>query len=1834
MYSLNLLSCLILLVLGSVYVLTKPLGVGNQIANGISDTIFLDDIALSLVQKFDEESSSDDEPLVFDENKTSENGSIIGGNTTQNGGNQGGNQNGSQSGNQNGNQSGNSSGTPKPGHVTSPDGSTTNIGNSTVDNNGHIIDEAGNTVGTIDNGKVTDSKGNTVGTVDNNGNVVDNNGNTVANLDNKTGKVTPVTPVVPGNNNGNTTTNNGNNTAATPKPGVVTSPDGTTTDLSNATVDNNGNVNDSNGNKIATIDNGKVTDTKGNTVGTVDNNGNVVDNNGNTVANLDNKTGKVTPVTPVVPGNNNGNTSNAKPGVVTAPNGTTTDLSNTTVDSDGNIVDNKGNKIATIDNNGKIVDSKGNTIGNLDNNGNVVDNNGNVVANVDPNGKVNPTTNAGKTPDSVDQNSRSGGDKKNNNFIYFLLPALALVGGAGAFLYKTAGAATAAAGTHHALKKTETETLPAIESGPSMDSLMKEEFANVNKSNDNSILPAVLAAGTAASAADAFDEPTKTKKTIKTSYYRPTAPESETIYETRYGPGSTKKLNNLQSAPGYTKTTTYTTTNNVPSSSTKTTTTTTTTKNKFNPNYLLAPAANGKVLPIVPVVGRDSEDEEEIVEEYNVEYGKKPTTKKTIKKTLYKTIYKNGVPVQVPVDEESEEKHLSVGSSGSSSPEEIVEEYIIEEGSKKPKKTVKKTITTYKTIYKNGKPVQVPETKEIEVPVEEKDVTVPTGDNSYKSMIPMVIETIVKHSLPLGDKAEEEKNNDLKKLMSKVTEIKKNSPTDKEVEEEEYVIENGVRKPKKTIKKTITTYKTIYKNGKPVQVPVEEEVVEEEGSPKSLKSPKLKGIKKRITTYVTKDGKQIEVPVTEEFALNPKDISPEELPEEYKEFSSEEIYVPGSKSPKQKTFKKYVTVYKTIYKNGKPQEVVENIEIPEGKTVQDVLDNLPRGTHVKPTDETIEKRYVEPTTIEPTKDEIVEERIVNQGNVKAPRVHSVKKYVTTYKTTYKNGVPVEEVTESEDVPEQTEATYSPTSEEEISTMKSPKMKTIKKVTTYKTIYKNGKPVQVIEETPEETVIEAHPALIQQTKTVPEDEITEESTDRTYTGSPKFVKKIVDGLKKTPEDTEEYVEEYVIENGVKKPKRKTIKKKTIYKTIYKNGVPVQVPVEVSAETEKDVPVDDNEEIVEEYVIEEGPDGKPKKTVKRTHYRNGIPISEEFEDVDEIPEGAEELEEIVEEYEVEDGKNKPLKKTVYKTVYQNGVPVKVPVTEGEITERGIGENPYMKLAPSVIETIVKYALPNASNNDSKTDLADLMKKMTTITKLVGNREAPVEKTETTETTDRDLGSLVSAVTGENPYMKLAPSVIETIVKYALPNASDNDSKTDLADLMKKMTTITKLIGSREAPVEKTETTETTDRDLGSLVSAVTGENPYMKLAPSVIETIVKYALPNASNNDSKTDLADLMSKMTSITKLLGSREGPRVETREVVEEIEVSEGEDGEEIVEEYVIEEGDDQPKTVKKTVYKTVYQNGVPVQVPVTEETSEEKPNFRLGSPSKKGIRSTTTTTKTTTENSFSTTEEVVEEYSEALPSITEEDESKPMENNRTLETTSPTEAKTFRRRQLPKRSSSKRLSAELKAAVAAEIAKLENEINEETKFIPKPRSESITKSGLAKKESAQSIKAMAEGCLVRKPSNASSIKSNHSVLEEWSGPVFEKKVFEVVVEHTPQLPDEVKLNIGDLVEVKQVFEDGWAYGINTATKVDGTFPVICLGEEREPNKNGRYVPRLIRVYQARDEAGKKEIEDEEKFKHDLTEYAKKKKEYKLKKQVKKSKKTTKKNNNLLEMEK
>jgi len=1216
--------------------------------------------------------------------------------------------------------------------------------------------------------------------------------------------------------------------------------------------------------------------------------------------------------------------------------------------------------------------------------------------------------------------------------------------------YTTNNVAPAAGATGAAVKESDISSaaLPAVETGPTMESIIKE-VETVNP-QDSSILPAVLAAGAGANAVTTKEPTTTTTTTTK-------------YYKTHGSPAAIRNYNNVQSGPkDYVAP--------VGAAGTPYETTETIYENRNGPNsgknskYLVGAAPIAAAAGAAALASKKKKDDDEIVEEYIVEHGPK--------KTGYKTIYRNGVPVQVPVGNE-----------------EVIEEYILKDDVKAPKKTVKKTTTTYKTIYKNGVPVQVPITSE------DRDAAVPAvADNQYKSMIPTVIETIVKHSVPLGDKAEETKKADYEKLFKLA-----NIPVPVSTETREAV--SG--KPKKTTKRTV--YKTIYKNGLPVQIPVEEEVEEETSRLANVKSPKLKGIKKRVTTYVTKDGKQVEVPVTEEFSLNPRDVEGE-LPSEY---STKEFDVPSRKSTKQKTIKKYITVYKTVNRNGKPEEVVENIEVPEGKTPEEVLASLPRGTHVKKSE--VEKRYVKPTVIEgPTKEEYAEVRTVKPTVVKSPKVHSVKKYVTTYKTTYKNGVPVEETTETEDVPDQssaTETTYVTEPSTEVVNSKSPKTKTVKKVTTYKTIYKNGKPVEVVEEAPEETIIEANPVLVSQTRdaTVPSEDVTDETVGK----EPNVIKKFINKVKKIGEPQEE-----------------------------------------------------TEEIIEEYLVEEGAD---PKNVKRTVYRNGVPVTEASEST--VPFG-DDTEEIVEEYLIEEGSNQPAK-TVKKTVYRNGV--EVPETNTRDLSTTVisgGSNPYIKLAPHVISNIVKYAIPGAKN-DSKADKENLMNMLADASNFASREapEQPQQQEQQPESSDRGLATSLAtaALTGKgsNPYMKLAPYIFKNIVKYAIPGAK-NDSKTDSADLMNMFTEITKLGGSREAPEQpqqpqqQEQQPESSDRGLATSLAtaALTGKgsNPYMKMAPLIFKNIVKYAIPGAKN-DSKTDLGELMNMM----KLLGGG------NREI---------------------------------------------------EETTEEKPNFRFRIPlDNKGIRSSEPSITPSDANKNVEREAVTEEdYSEALPSIVEEDESLPMENNRSFETTS--EGKKFGKHEVPKRSSSKRLSLELKNAV---VAQLKNE-NDENAKLPTPRKQSIEQgpAALKKKESEQSIKDMAEGCLVRKPSNASSVKSNDSLKEEWCGPVFEKKVFEVVIEHTPQLPDEVKLNLGDLVEVKQVFEDGWAYGINTATKVDGTFPVNCLGEEREPNKNGRYVQRLIRVFQARDEAGKKDKEDEEKFKHELTEFAKKKKEYKLKKQQKK----------------
>jgi len=130
------------------------------------------------------------------------------------------------------------------------------------------------------------------------------------------------------------------------------------------------------------------------------------------------------------------------------------------------------------------------------------------------------------------------------------------------------------------------------------------------------------------------------------------------------------------------------------------------------------------------------------------------------------------------------------------------------------------------------------------------------------------------------------------------------------------------------------------------------------------------------------------------------------------------------------------------------------------------------------------------------------------------------------------------------------------------------------------------------------------------------------------------------------------------------------------------------------------------------------------------------------------------------------------------------------------------------------------------------------------------------------------------------------------------------------------------------------------------------------------------------------------------------------------------------------------------------------------------------------------------------------------------------------------------------------------------------------------------------------------EQCISPTPSEDSTISNgSHSYS---IGKISRHKQFEVVYDHKPQLPDEIPLRKGDIVQVKQVFEDGWAYGIIKKKHLDGIFPIQCLGEEFEPSRNGRMVPRLVRVYQARLEDEEQERQEEEEFKKKVTDQARK----------------------------
>ncbi|ORX63523.1 hypothetical protein BCR32DRAFT_139825 [Anaeromyces robustus] len=75
-----------------------------------------------------------------------------------------------------------------------------------------------------------------------------------------------------------------------------------------------------------------------------------------------------------------------------------------------------------------------------------------------------------------------------------------------------------------------------------------------------------------------------------------------------------------------------------------------------------------------------------------------------------------------------------------------------------------------------------------------------------------------------------------------------------------------------------------------------------------------------------------------------------------------------------------------------------------------------------------------------------------------------------------------------------------------------------------------------------------------------------------------------------------------------------------------------------------------------------------------------------------------------------------------------------------------------------------------------------------------------------------------------------------------------------------------------------------------------------------------------------------------------------------------------------------------------------------------------------------------------------------------------------------------------------------------------------------------------------------------------------------------EDKLFEVVYNYEPELPDELKLTVGDKIKIKEIYEDGWAYGYNKTTQLFGTFPSTSLGEDFNPESVPQYKPEEVAV--------------------------------------------------------
>ncbi|KAI9475741.1 MAG: hypothetical protein EXX96DRAFT_574457 [Benjaminiella poitrasii] len=85
----------------------------------------------------------------------------------------------------------------------------------------------------------------------------------------------------------------------------------------------------------------------------------------------------------------------------------------------------------------------------------------------------------------------------------------------------------------------------------------------------------------------------------------------------------------------------------------------------------------------------------------------------------------------------------------------------------------------------------------------------------------------------------------------------------------------------------------------------------------------------------------------------------------------------------------------------------------------------------------------------------------------------------------------------------------------------------------------------------------------------------------------------------------------------------------------------------------------------------------------------------------------------------------------------------------------------------------------------------------------------------------------------------------------------------------------------------------------------------------------------------------------------------------------------------------------------------------------------------------------------------------------------------------------------------------------------------------------------------------------INNESLAININTVGTPIEATASPV-DEEFYVVIHPYSPQLPDELGLNVGDIVCLALRFDDGWALGFNVTTGAKGAFPLVCISPAPE----------------------------------------------------------------------